>query len=261
MVKIRKTIAALLIAGIASVNTAAIICSAEINENQNIIINKDIYSESGRSRNEEKNITLYMFEKNVTRGEAVSFVIDLIEKNTDIESIKTNIRTSKEINSAGEFKDVGYGDKNYKEIKTAKDIGIVIGSPANEFNPDSELKKKDYSLIIGRMFDILSKHGLEYKLPNPNIEDLKDYSDYHLLDGTNENYYSIALQLGIIKPKTTTEIVSPELTRTIETLDVNGKVTESELLNLKEALDKIRESNYTKDEIINKNLEKNNSAH
>lgn len=256
MLKIRKTIAALLIAGVASANAAAIMCSAEINENQNIIINKDIYSEEGRNRSDDKNITLYMYEKNVTRGEAVSFVIDLIEKNTDIEIVKTNAMAGRENITSGEFRDVSRSDKNYREIKTAKDIGIVIGTPANEFYPDNELTKRDYSLIIGRMFDILSKHGLEYKLPNPNIDDLKDYSDYYLLDGTNENYYSIAVQLGIIKPKTATEIVSPELTRTIENLDVKGKVTESELFNLKEVLNKIRESNYTKDEIINKNLSK-----
>jgi len=108
-----------------------------------------------------KTSTLFAPNDNITRAEFVCLIVRAFSLN------KT---------SAGSFVDVNPSNWFYKEVMTAKSLGIISGDNYNYFYPNKPITREDVAVIITRTLKVINK-----PLPGSSTDILAKFADKNLI--------------------------------------------------------------------------------
>jgi hypothetical protein len=108
-----------------------------------------------------KTSTLFAPNDNITRAEFVCLIVRAFSLN------KT---------SAGSFVDVNPSNWFYKEVMTARSLGIISGDNYNYFYPNKPITREDVAVIITRTLKVINK-----PLPGSSTDILAKFADKNLI--------------------------------------------------------------------------------
>ncbi|MBQ3257718.1 MAG: S-layer homology domain-containing protein, partial [Oscillospiraceae bacterium] len=106
------------------------------------------------------------------------------------------------VNATEPFADVGASDWYYKPVVWAYKNGIVAGTSANSFSPNSNITRE-------QMVAIFSKYAAYKGLKTPASANITGYSDRHSISSYATNAFKWAVGAGIISGTSATTL-SPQ---------------------------------------------------
>lgn len=183
-------------------------------------------------------------EKNLlyaTRGRAIKEVASIIDNFISTKNIDNN-------------KDIFFNDmtdsQSKKVIGTAENIGLIFGSGNGKLNPDDDITRQDYALLLKRTFELLDKYGKSFKLPEMSESPFDNDSSYgsqhnirfeDVKDARRDSIYALdfCIRTGLLTPKYKTVNVTNDTAMVKYYLMPDGKVTMDELSELKEKIQKM----------------------
>ncbi len=152
------------------------------------------------------------YQRNITRGEFASVIINTIKAATDIDTdaIAENAVRNQEV----EFFDVYYSDNVGPEIFAAAAMGIVNGVGYGDFAPENFVTRQEIAVMIHRALKYIETN-VGGKYVTGASTDTSAYSDSAKIASWAKEGVGALVNLGIINGVTATEI-SPLTNTTTE---------------------------------------------
>ncbi len=124
---------------------------------------------------QEKNLK-YMASRNIIIGYKGSFKPSLNIKRADFVLMLMRMLEIKNIENLSSFDDTNTNDYYYKELATAKRLGLIQGVGNNRFAPEKEVTRQDIFVMTFRAMDAL---GMINNKTNTALQNI--YDDYNLI--------------------------------------------------------------------------------